>query len=327
MKQKMEIKKIGILTSGGDAPGMNPAIRAIVRSATKRKTQVIGFDGGFKGIIEKEFKLLRNQDVSGLTEKGGTILRSIRYPEFKENSLLQKEAAKILKQEEIQALIILGGDGSMQGANKIKSFYDIPIIGIPCTIDNDIEGTNYTIGYDTALNNMREFVSNIKDTANSHSRVFIVEVMGNGAGVLTVEAAIAVGAEGAITEKPNKKMIGDILKNASRKTKKSMIILVMEGKKTGGAQNIKQIIEENWKDKFDIRTSYPQHFLRGGIPTAKDSILAAQMGVKSIEMVIEGTSGMIGIINRGLVIHPIENLQKRNVDLQEVFKVLKETAG
>ena len=320
------IKRIGILTSGGDAQGMNPAIRAIVRSANQQGIEVIAFYNGFKGIIEMNFETLTNQDVSGLSERGGTILGTMRYPEFK-NTETQKEAAIILKNLKIDALIVLGGDGSMQGANKIKQFYDISIIGIPCTIDNDIFGTNYTLGYDTALNQARNFISSIKDTASSHSRVFIVEIMGNGAGLLTVEAAIAVGAEGAITEKINKNALEKILHNASRKTKKSLILLVMEGEETGGARGIQKLIQENWGKLYDTRTSRPQHFLRGGSPSAKDAIIATQMGIKAIEMCLNNISGMIGVIEKGLAVVDIETLKKREIDLTESFKILEATAG
>lgn len=321
-----EIKTIGLMTSGGDAPGMNAAIRAVTRAAIYNGFKVKAIFRGYKGLISGEIKEFFTGDVSNIIQRGGTILKTARSDEFRTPEGRKKAYDNILK-EEIDALIIIGGDGSLSGARLFASEYDIPIIGLPGTIDNDIYGTDSTIGYDTALNTILESVDKIRDTANSHERLFFIEVMGRDAGFLALNGAIASGSEAAIIPEISTEVdqLEELIKNGFRKSKNSSIVIVAESKITGGAMHYAERVKNEYP-QYDVRVVILGHIQRGGSPTAVDRILASRLGAASIDALIEGQRNvMIGIEDDEVVYVPIVKAIKNNKPIdRNLLNVLKE---
>lgn len=309
------MKKIAILTSGGDSQGMNTAVRVVAKTAIHKGMEVYGIRRGYKGLLEKDIFKLTRLDVSGLAGKGGTVLLSARLPEFKDPKV-REEAANILKEFGIEGLVVIGGDGSFHGAHYLYEEHGIKTIGIPGTIDNDIAGTDYTIGYDTALNIVLELFNNIKDTAKSHDRTFILEVMGRNCGDIALNAAIACGANGVLIPEVDTKIddIVDIIKNRKNENKHYNIIIMSEGYK-----NKDTIISDiNSKlPELDLRLCVLGHVQRGGSPTAADRLLATKLGVRAVELLEEGKAGlMVGVESSNIVTHKLsyawENYYKKS---------------
>ena len=303
----MAIKCIGILTSGGDAPGMNAAIRAVTRTAIYNGYKVKGILRGYHGLVTNKIIDLTSSSVSNIIQKGGTMLKTARSKEFRTPEGRQM-AYDNMKAAGIDALVVIGGDGSLSGAQIFANEFDVPIVGLPGTIDNDVDGTDETIGYDTALNTIVEAVDKLRDTASSHDRLFFVEVMGNTAGYLSLNGAIASGSEAAII--PEREMevdqLAELIHNGFRKSKSSAIVLVAENKATGGAMGMAERIKKEFPE-FDARVTILGHLQRGGSPTAKDRILASKMGVTAIEALSEGQRNvMIGIKNGEYVYVPFK---------------------
>ena len=299
------INCIGILTSGGDAPGMNAAIRAVTRTAIFNGLKVKGIYRGYKGLITNEIKDFKTENVSNIVQQGGTILKTARCPEFKTEEG-RATAWKNICDHEIDALIVIGGDGSLSGARLLAQEFDMPCIGIPATIDNDL--------YDTALNTIVETVDKIRDTANSHERIFFVEVMGRDAGFLALNSAIASGAEAAIIPEhlTQEDQLAVFIQNGMRKSKNSSIVLVSENPELGGAMHYAERVRNEFP-QFDVRVSILGHMQRGGRPTAHDRIIAGRMGAASIEALLDGQRNvMIGIRNDEIVYVPFNTAIKKD---------------
>ena len=320
------IKCIGILTSGGDAPGMNAAIRAVTRSAIYNGLQVKGIYRGYKGLITGEIKEFKTENVSNIIQLGGTILKTARCQEFRTPEGRQ-EAYETMKREGIDALVVIGGDGSLTGARLLAQEFDVPCIGLPGTIDNDLYGTDTTIGYDTALNTILDAVDKIRDTATSHERLFFVEVMGRDAGFLALNGAIAAGAEAAIIPEFNTEVdqLEEFINNGFRKSKSSSIVLVAESEITGGAMHYAERVKNEYP-QYDVRVTILGHLQRGGRPTAHDRIIASRMGVASIQALMEGQRNvMIGIENDQIVYVPFAKAIKNDKPIdRELVSVLNE---
>lgn len=313
-----QIKTIGVLTSGGDAPGMNAAIRAVTRAAIASDIRVKAIFRGYKGLMDGEVKEFTTQDVSGIIQRGGTILKTARSKEFMTPEGRQR-AYDTMQREGIDALIVIGGDGSFAGARNLAQEFNIPVIGIPGTIDNDLWGTDTTIGYDTALNTIMECVDKLRDTGTSHERLFLVEVMGRDAGFLTLNAAIAAGAEAAVI--PERATLEEQLEAAigqgRRKHKNSGIVLVQEHAVPGGAKAVAEIIEQNHPE-YDTRVTILGHLQRGGSPTAYDRITASQMGCAAIQALLEEQrSVMVGLQNGEIVYVPLSKAIKQKKDVRD----------
>ena len=303
-----KIKTIGVLTSGGDAPGMNAAIRAVTRAAIYNGWAVKGILKGYEGLIHNEVKDFTTESVSGTINRGGTILRTARSKEFMTEEGRVK-AYETIKANAIDALIVIGGNGSLAGAQLFAQEYDIPVVGLPGTIDNDLYGTDTTIGYDTALNTIMDCVDKIRDTANSHNRIFFVEVMGRDAGFLAQNAAIATGAEAAIIpeDRTDVDQLATFIGRGVRKSKNSSIVLVSESKKdgTGGAQYYADRLLKEYPE-YEARVTILGHLQRGGSPTAQDRILSSRLGVAAIEALKDGQRNiMIGVKDDKIVYVPI----------------------
>ena len=301
-----EIKKIAILTSGGDAPGMNAAIRAVVRTCAYHNVKAIGVYRGYQGMIENDFEELNARSVRNIINRGGTFLKSAR-PEGR------KKAYENLKSTGADALIVIGGDGSFTGALLFNEEFGFPVMGIPGTIDNDIYGTTYTLGYDTALNTVVEAIDKIRDTASSHNRMFFIEVMGRDAGFIALNTGIGGGAEKILIPEQHSNL-EELLTNIEQshnKGKTSNIIVVAEGDKTGkNVFELKEYIEKKHPE-YDIRVSVLGHMQRGGAPTCFDRVLASRMGVKAVESLLEGKSNfMVGINNDKIDLTPLEKAIK-----------------
>lgn len=320
------IKCVGILTSGGDAPGMNAAIRAVTRSAIYNGLKVKGIYRGYKGLITGEIQEFKTQNVSNIIQLGGTILKTARCQEFKTPEGRQT-AYDTMKREGIDALVVIGGDGSLSGARLLAQEFDVPCIGLPGTIDNDLYGTDTTIGYDTALNTILDAVDKIRDTATSHERLFFVEVMGRDAGFLALNGAIASGAEAAIIPEFNTEVdqLEEFINNGFRKSKNSSIVLVAESEITGGAMHYAERVKNEYP-QYDVRVTILGHLQRGGRPTAHDRIIASRMGVASIEALMEGQRNvMIGIENDQIVYVPFTKAIKNDKPIdRELVNVLHE---
>ena len=299
------IKTIGILTSGGDAPGMNAAIRAVTRSAIYNGFKVKGIYRGYKGLVEDEIVELKTQSVSNIIHHGGTILKTARCKEFRTTEGRQK-AYENIKKHGIDALVVIGGDGSLSGARLFASEFDFPIVGLPGTIDNDLVGTDHTIGYDTALNTIMWCVDRIRDTASSHERLFFIEVMGREAGFLALNGALASGAEAAIIPEISTEadQLKELIKSGFRKSKNSAIVLVAESPVTGGAMGLAERVRKEYP-QYDVRVTILGHLQRGGPPTAQDRILASRMGAAAIDALMEGQRNiMIGDDDERIVYVP-----------------------
>ncbi|MDR0507139.1 MAG: 6-phosphofructokinase [Dysgonamonadaceae bacterium] len=323
----MAIKCIGILTSGGDAPGMNAAIRAVTRTAIYNGLEVKGIYRGYRGLLTDEIIPFQTNNVSNIIQQGGTILKTARCQEFREPEG-REQAYKVIQKEEIDALVVIGGDGSLSGARVFAQEYNFPIVGLPGTIDNDLYGTDTTIGYDTALNTIVEAIDKIRDTASSHERLFFIEVMGRDAGFLALNGAIAVGAEAAIIPEiwTEVDQLEELIKNGFRKTKNSSIVLVAESEITGGAIGMAERVKKEYP-QYDVRVTILGHIQRGGSPTATDRILASRMGEAAITALMEDQRNvMIGIQNDNIVYVPFSKAIKKdkpiNRDLLNTLRIL-----
>ena len=299
------IKTIGILTSGGDAPGMNAAIRSVTRSAIYNGFNVKGIYRGYKGLIDDEIVDFKTQNVSNIIQQGGTILKTARCKEFTTEEG-RARAFDVIKKHGIDALVVIGGDGSLTGARQFASEFDFPIIGLPGTIDNDLYGTDSTIGYDTTMNTIVECVDRIRDTAQSHERIFFIEVMGRDAGFLAQNSAIASGAEAAIIPEDSTDVdqLARFMERGIRKSKKSCIVIVSESPKCGAMYYAERV--RNEFPQYDVRVSILGHLQRGGRPSAHDRILASRTGVGAIEAIMQGQRNvMIGVRNNEIVYVPL----------------------
>ena len=322
-----KIKRIGVLTSGGDAPGMNAAIRAVTRSGINSGLEVYGIRMGYQGMIEGDIYPLNSESVSGIIQKGGTFLQTARCKEFRtpEGRALAYEQ---LKKFGIDAVVVIGGDGSFTGANVMSEEYDIPFVGIPGTIDNDLYGTDYTIGYDTCLNTVIDAVDKIRDTASSHNRIFFVEVMGREAGFVAINSGIASGAEVIMVpeEKNQLAKVRSFLAERARKNKSS-IILVAEGVEEGSAMQIADLVRPEFP-QFDIRVSVLGHIQRGGSPSAQDRITASRMGAAAVEALLDNQKAvMIGIQNNEIVQVPLNKSIKLHKAISPQFITFAESIG
>jgi len=318
----INLKKIGVLTSGGDSPGMNPAIRAVVRKAIFHNVEVFGIYGGYAGLVNGNIKRLELGSVGDIIHRGGTMLHSARLPEFK-NRDVQQKGIEQLRTHGIEGLVVIGGDGSYMGAKALTE-QGYPCVGVPGTIDNDIPGTDFTIGFDTALNTVIDALDKIRDTATSHERTFIIEVMGRNAGDIALLAGLAGGAETILIPEENYDMneVVERLKSGQERGKKHSIIVVAEGVCSG--YEFARKLEE--KSNFDTRVSVLGHIQRGGSPTAADRVLASRLGAKAVELLIEGKGGRaVGIENNKLVDYDIiEALKRKHTIDFDLYNLSKE---
>jgi 6-phosphofructokinase 1 len=311
------IKKIAVLTSGGDSPGMNAAIRSVVRTCAYYNVDCIGIYRGYQGMIEGDFKDMGPRSVHNIINKGGTILKSARSKEFMTVEGRAK-AYENLKEAGVEALVVIGGDGSFTGAEIFNNEYNFPVMGIPGTIDNDIFGTSHTLGYDTALNTVVDCIDKIRDTASSHNRLFFVEVMGRDAGHIALNAGIGAGAEEILI--PEEDLGLDRLLESLRKSKlsgkSSSIVVIAEGDKIGkNVFELKDYVEENMPE-YDVRVSVLGHMQRGGSPSCYDRVLASRLGVKAVESLLEGKSNyMVGILNDKVALTPLEQAIKGHSEI------------
>jgi 6-phosphofructokinase 1 len=327
--KRKKLQKIGVFTSGGDSPGMNAAIRAVTRAALAHKLKVVGIRRGYQGMIEGDFINLKSSDVSGILQLGGTMLKTARSAEFR-TAQGREKAFQQLKKAEIDAVVVIGGDGSFTGALIMSQEYDISFVGIPGTIDNDMYGTDYTIGYDTALNTVVEAVDKIKDTAKSHGRIFFVEVMGREAGLLALTSGIACGAEVILIPeaKGDSNYLKKFLDKGYKNKETSGIVMVAEGDEAGGAMKLAEEVRISHPD-LDVRVSILGHIQRGGSPTAKDRVNATKMGVAAIDALIDDQKSiMIGLDNEKIVHVPFNKAVKLNhtidtnlLDIQKLLNI------
>ena len=319
------INCVGILTSGGDAPGMNAAIRAVTRAAIYGGLKVKGIYRGYRGLITGEIQEFKTQNVSNIIQAGGTILKTARCKEFQTPEGRQ-QAYEMMKKEGIDALVVIGGDGSLTGARVFATEFNIPVVGLPGTIDNDLFGTDRTIGYDTALNTIMECVDKIRDTATSHERLFFIEVMGRDAGFLALNGAIATGAEAAIIPEISTEVdqLSELISQGFRKSKNSSIVLVAESPVTGGAMGMAERVKKEYP-QYDVRVTILGHLQRGGSPTAADRILASRMGAAAIEALLEDQRNvMIGIRNDEIVYVPFSKAIKNDKPInRELLNTLR----
>jgi len=314
-----QIKNIGLFTSGGDAPGMNAAIRAVVRSAIYYGVDVTGIRRGFEGMINGDMFPMNKKSVSNIIQRGGTILKTARSEKFK-TVAGRKAAFEQLQKNNIDALIAIGGDGTFRGAKEFNQEFDIPIIGLPGTIDNDLCGTDFTIGYDTAINTVINAVDKIRDTAESHNRLFIVEVMGRDSGLIALRTGIAAGAETIMIPEGNTDIqaLFDRLENG-RPDKTSKIIMLAENGKAGDAFEVGRLVKERFPN-HDTRVSILGHIQRGGSPTCMDRVLASRTGVAAVEALIAGKRNvMVGLVHNQIAFTPFENATKHVTELDADF--------
>jgi 6-phosphofructokinase 1 len=311
---KRFIKKIAVMTSGGDSPGMNAAIRAVVRSCAYYKLECAGIYRGYQGMIEGDIIPMSARDVHHIIQKGGTILKSARSKEFRTIEG-RKKAHQSLLDHKVDALVVIGGDGSFTGGMIFSDEFNFPVIGIPGTIDNDIFGTDYTLGYDTALNTAVEVIDKIRDTASSHNRLFFVEVMGRDSGFIALNSGIGAGAEEILIPEENMGLdrLLDSLEKSRRSGKSSSLVVVAEGDKTGAnVFELANYVEKNLP-QYDVRVSVLGHMQRGGSPSCFDRVLASRMGVKAVELLIDGESNkMVGVQNNEIVAVALENAVKEH---------------
>ena len=302
------MKRIAVLTSGGDSPGMNAAIRAVVRSAVFHDIDVLGVFKGYQGLVEGDFKKLHVRSVAKILGRGGTILKSARCEEFMSEEGRAK-AIENLRNNNVDGLVVIGGNGTFTGALKLFNEYGFPVIGLPGTIDNDLDGTDNTIGFDTATNNVIDAVDKIRDTADSHNRLFFVEVMGRDNGFIALRTGIATGAIAVMTPETEISVDGlvQVLEEGQKNKKSSSIVIVAEGNSSGGAYILAQEVKKR-TDQYDIRITVLGHLQRGGSPSCSDRFLASRLGIEAVEALINGvTNSMVGVVNDSLVHTPFED--------------------
>jgi len=319
-----QIKKIGVYTSGGDAPGMNAAIRAVVRTALYHELQVAGIRRGYEGMISGDIVDMDRKSVANIIQRGGTILKTARSDQFRTPEG-RKKAYEQLKKNNIDALIGIGGDGTFTGARIFSQEHDIPVMGLAGTIDNDLQGTDFTIGYDTAINTVIEAVDKIRDTAESHDRLFIVEVMGRDCGLIALRTGIAAGAEAILIpeSKTDLNALYERLEH-SRKDKSSKIVMVAESGEAGDAFEIGRQIKERFP-QYDTRISILGHIQRGGSPSCMDRVLASRVGVAAVEALIAGRRNeMVGVIHGDIAYTPFEHAIKHNLEINpDMLKIVQ----
>ncbi len=319
-----KIKKIAVLTSGGDAPGMNAAIRSVVRTCAFYDIACVGVYRGYQGMIESDFKEMNARSVNNIINKGGTILKTARSEEFRTVDGRKKAYDNLIKNG-IDSFVVIGGDGSFTGALIFNKEFNFPVIGIPGTIDNDIFGTNYTLGYDTALNTVVEAIDKIRDTASSHNRLFFVEVMGRDVGYIALNAGVGAGAEEILIPEEDlglDRML-ESLKKSRKSGKTSSIVVVAEGDKTGrNVFELADYVEQNLPN-YEVRVSVLGHMQRGGSPSCFDRVLASRMGVKAVETLMEGKSNfMAGIKDNKICLTPLDLAVKGKIKInQELIRV------
>jgi len=309
-----KIQKIGVFTSGGDAPGMNAAIRAVVRACIHYNIKAVGIYRGYDGLIAGDMEELNSRSVSNIIQRGGTILKSARSMEFKTPEG-RKKAFENIQKFGIDALVAIGGDGTFRGAQIFSAEYNIPVVGIPGTIDNDLNGTDFTIGYDTAVNTAASAIDKIRDTASSHNRLFFIEVMGRHSGQIALRSSIAAGAEATlIPEIPmNVEELVNLLEHGAGRKKSSSLVVVAEGGKPGHSIDLAREVNERF-NHYDTKVTILGHLLRGGSPTVADRVLASRMGVVAVESLLNNKSGvMIGIVNNQVNFTAFDNATT-NVD-------------
>ncbi|MBL7743759.1 MAG: 6-phosphofructokinase [Chitinophagaceae bacterium] len=320
-----KVSRIGVLTSGGDAPGMNAAIRAVVRTSLYYGLEVYGIMRGYQGIIDEDIFKMEGRSVANIIQRGGTILKTARCKEFYEAEGRRK-AYENLKKRGIDGLVIIGGDGSFRGAVKFSQEYDIPCIGIAGTIDKDIHGSDYTIGFDTAVNTAIQAIDKIRDTMDAHDRIFIIEVMGRDAGYIALHSGIATGAENILIpeRKTNIKDIIHSLQEKERRKKLVNLIVVAEGDEFGGAVEVEKILKEHLP-KAEIRVAILGHIQRGGSPTGIDRLIASRMGYHAVECLMEGKHNVfVGILNNRMHYIPLEKAVKNKGSISEEWmKIVK----
>ena len=322
-----KIKRIGVLTSGGDAPGMNAAIRAVVRAAIFNGCEAYGIYDGYEGLIEGNMKRLESHDVSNIIQRGGTILKTARSAEFRTVEGRAK-AYEQMKQNGLDALVVIGGDGTFSGARLLCQEHNVPVVGVPGTIDNDLYGTDYTIGYDTAVNTVVDAVDKIRDTASSHNRLFFIEVMGRDAGFIALRSAVATGAEAVLVPEIETDVndLDKFLEHDYKPHKSSGIVIVAEGDKSGGAYTIADKISKKHPE-YDVRVTVLGHIQRGGSPSAFDRVMASTLGVAAVDALLDDqTSIMVGIMNKDTVHVPfnkaIKNSKLLNHNLLGLTEIL-----
>jgi len=319
------LKKIGVMTSGGDSPGMNTAIRSVVRACAFYQIKCVGIKMGYEGLIQNQMSELGARSVRHIINRGGTFLQTARSAEFRTKEGRAK-AFENLKKNELDALIIIGGDGSFTGGNIFYKEYGIPFIGVPGTIDNDIFGTDFTIGYDTALNTAIEAIDRIRDSATSHNRVFFVEVMGRDAGFIALNSGIASGAQDILIpeKKDSLEDLFNSLEKSQQSNKNSSIIVVAEGEELGNVYELAKATEEKFPD-YDVRVTVLGHIQRGGSPSCMDRVLASRLGIAAVEGLLEGkTNLMAGLRSNKVVFTPIEEAIKKHNEIdKELIKVAK----
>ncbi|MBB3123008.1 MULTISPECIES: 6-phosphofructokinase [Mesoflavibacter] len=318
------IKKVAVFTSGGDSPGMNAAIRSVVRTCAFYKIECVGIYRGYEGMIEGDFKPLTARSVKDIINKGGTFLKSARSDEFRTKEG-RKKAYDALVAENVDALVVIGGDGSFTGALIFNEEFGFPVMGIPGTIDNDIYGTSHTLGYDTALNTVVDCVDKIRDTASSHNRLFFVEVMGRDAGHIALNVGVGAGAEEILIPEEDLGLdrLLESLRRSKQSGKSSSIVIVAEGDKTGkNVFELKDYVEENMEE-YEVRVSVLGHMQRGGSPSCFDRVLASRMGVKAVESLLEGKSNyMVGLLKDEIVLTPLEQAVKGKSEIDhELIRV------
>lgn len=320
-----KISKIGVLTSGGDAPGMNAAIRAVVRTGLYYNMEVFGIMRGYQGMIDDDIVPMHSRSVANIIQRGGTILKTARSKDFYEPEG-RKKAYTNLKKHGIDGLVIIGGDGSFRGAQKFSNEFDIPCIGLPGTIDKDIAGSDFTIGFDTAVNTAVEAIDKIRDTADAHDRLFIIEVMGRDAGYIALHSGIATGAEHILIPetKTDIELVVDSLEEKERRHKLVNMIVVAEGDETGGANEVATIIRKRMPH-LDTRVCILGHIQRGGSPTCIDRVIASRLGYAAVDSLIEGRHNtMIGILNNKLHFTPLDKAVKAKQRVSdEWMKIVK----
>lgn len=318
-----KIKKIAVLTSGGDAPGMNAAIRAVVRATIFYGKEAVAVYRGYDGLISGDFEPMTARSVSNIIQRGGTILKTARSKEFMTTEGRAKAAAN-LRANDIDALVVIGGDGTFRGATRLYEEYGINVVGIPGTIDNDLAGTDFTIGYDTACNTVITAIDAIRDTASSHNRLFFIEVMGRDSGFIALRCAIAAGVE-AVLIPENLITISELinkLETGAKNKKTSSLVVVAEGGKSGNAMEIAAEVEKQFSH-YDTKVTVLGHVQRGGTPSCTDREIAGKLGVASVEALLMGRTGvMVGIINNNITITPFEDVvvTKKAINL-ETFRI------
>ena len=323
---KKKVTKIGILTSGGDAPGMNAAIRAVVRTGNYYGLEVFGIVRGYQGMIDNDMYKMENRSVANIIQRGGTILKTARCKEFFEPEG-RKKAYDNLKKLGIDGLVVIGGDGSFRGAQKFSNEFDIPCIGLPGTIDKDMAGTDFTIGFDTAVNTAIEAIDKIRDTADAHDRLFIIEVMGRDSGYIALHSGVGTGAENILIPE-HKTDIKDVIQSLQEKEKRKKLVnllVVAEGGEYGGANEVAKLVKENLPNA-DIKVCILGHIQRGGAPSALDRLIASRLGYAAVEALINGdkVNTMIGIVDNQLHYTPLDQAVKATQTIdKEWLKIVK----